>query len=73
MTALGLLGISSSESFRGTGGGSSGALVGDGVDFPRPNENVRPAAFKENPEVVLGIPGTGISLKGLSCGARHSV
>ena len=73
MNVLGLLEFCSSESFRGTGGASSSVPVGEGLDFPRPKENVCAAAFKEKPEVDLGSAGTGISLKGLSWGDLHSV
>jgi hypothetical protein len=43
----------------------SNPFEGDGALF-RPKENVLPAAFRENAEVVLGIGGKGMSLKGLS-------
>src|SRR4051812_31399799 len=38
----------------------------------RPQDNVRPAAFKENVDCDLGMGGTGMSLKDFSLGDLHS-
>jgi len=38
----------------------------------RPQESVRPAAFKENADWDFGIGGTGMSPKGFSFGLFHS-
>jgi len=47
-----------------TAGGVEGLL--------RAQDKVRPACFGENVELDFGTGGTGISVKGLSCGERHS-
>lgn len=40
--------------------------------FVLPHDSERPAALREKVEEDFGIGGTGMSLKGLSCGDRQS-
>jgi hypothetical protein len=50
-------------------------MGGGGVEFLllfRPQESVRPAAFKENADCDLGMGGTGMSLRGFSFDFRSS-
>jgi hypothetical protein len=57
----------------GLDGGDSSIVGGAGsCFFCPPNENVRPAAFRNPPEADFGIGGTGISIGGFLCAARHS-
>jgi len=57
----------------GLGGGDSlAAGTGGRCFFCPPKENVRPAAFRNPLDDVLGIGGTGMSFGYLLCVFRHS-
>lgn len=57
----------------GLDGGDSSIVGGAGkFFFWPPNENVRPAAFRNPLDDDFGIGGTGISIVGFLCAPRHS-